>query len=171
MFCIKSKPLDFIFFADDINIFFSHKNINIFEKMLNEELIKLNDWCRVDKLSINYKKSNFILFQPRQKRKTLKVNLKIDQTTIERVKETMFLGVIIDEALSWKSHITNIARKISKSMGIIYRASIYLPISSFCTFIRTLFTLFFMGIDMRILLKKNSLITEESPYIFFVHAT
>ena len=87
--------------------------------MLNEELIKLNDWCRANKLSINYKKSKFILFKARQKKKALKVNLKIDQTTIERVKETMFLGVIIDEALSWKSHITNIARKISKSIGKI----------------------------------------------------
>ena len=46
----------------------------------------------------------------------------------------MFLGVIIDEALSWKSHITNnIARKISKSIGIIYRASFCLPISSLRT--------------------------------------
>ena len=130
--CSVSKALEFILFADDTNILFSHENINVLEKMLNEELIKLNDWCRANKLSINYKKSKFILFKARQKKKALKVNLKIDQTTIERVKETMFLGVIIDEALSWKSHITNIARKISKSIGIIYRASFCLPISSLC---------------------------------------
>ena len=131
--CSVSKALDFVLFADDTNIFFSHKNINVLEKTLNEELIKLNDWCRANKLSINYKKSNYILFKPRQKKETFEIDLKFDQTTIERVKETMFLGIIIDEALSWKSHITNIARKISKSIGIIYRASFCLPISSLCT--------------------------------------
>ena len=45
----------------------------------------------------------------------------------------MFLGVIINEALSWNSHITNVAGKIAKSVGIIYRASFCLPISSLCT--------------------------------------
>ena len=47
----------------------------------------------------------------------------------------MFLGVILDQSLNWKSHIHNVARKISKSIGIIYKAS-------FClneAFLRTLY--------------------------------
>ena len=45
----------------------------------------------------------------------------------------MFFVVVIDEVLSWKLHITMHARKKSKSIGIIYRASFCLPISSLCT--------------------------------------
>ena len=45
----------------------------------------------------------------------------------------MFLGVILDEKLTWKPHIANVPRKISKSIGIIYKASFCLPISSLCT--------------------------------------
>ena len=40
-----------------------------------------------------------------------------------RTKEVTFLGVILDEILSWKSHISHIASKISKSVGIIGRSS------------------------------------------------
>ena len=40
-----SKVLYFILFADDTNIFFSHKNLNFIEKTLNEELLNLTDWC------------------------------------------------------------------------------------------------------------------------------
>ena len=42
----------------------------------------------------------------------------------------MFLGVILDEHLTWKSHISHIARKISKSVGSIYKSSFCLSVSS-----------------------------------------
>ena len=51
--CDVSKVLDVILFADDTNIFFSNKNINVIEKTLNEELRNLTDWCQANKLSIN----------------------------------------------------------------------------------------------------------------------
>ena len=51
--CDVSKILDFILFADDTNIIFSHKNINVIEKTLNEELSNLTDWCQANKLSMN----------------------------------------------------------------------------------------------------------------------
>ena len=40
-----------------------------------------------------------------------------------RVKEATFLGVILDEHLTWKSHIHNVARKVSKAAGIIYKST------------------------------------------------
>ena len=110
--CYVSKVLDFILFADDTNIFFSHKNVNVFEKTLNDELTNLTDWCQANKLSINFKKSTFMVFKPRQKRQTFDINLKISQCAIERVNETIFLGVILDENLTWKPHIANVARKM-----------------------------------------------------------
>ena len=44
----------------------------------------------------------------------------------------MFLGVFLDENLSWKSHIADIPRKVSKSIGIIYKASLCPPTSVLC---------------------------------------
>ena len=74
-----------------------------------------------------------MIFRPRQKRQTLDINLEINHCAIERVKETVFLGVILDEEFSWKPYIANVARKISKSIDVIYKASFCLPTSSLLT--------------------------------------
>ena len=71
-----------------------------------------------------------MVFRPRQRRQTLDLSIKIDKNDIECVKETVFLGVILDEHLSWKPHILNVSRKISKSIGIIYKSSFCLPKTS-----------------------------------------
>ena len=58
------------------------------------------------------------------------MSIQIDNNVIERVNETVFLGVILDEHLSWKPHILSVSRKISKSIGIIYKYSFCLPKTS-----------------------------------------
>ena len=52
--------IDFILFADDFNIIFSHKNVDSLEKLLNEELLKLTIRSQTNKLSKNYLKSEFM---------------------------------------------------------------------------------------------------------------
>ena len=74
--------------------------------------------------------ANFMVFRPRQRRQTLDISIQIDNNVIECVKETLFLGVILDEHLSWKPHILSVSRKISKSIGIIYKSSFCLPKTS-----------------------------------------
>ena len=128
--CNVSKVVDFILFADDTNIFFSHKDFNLLPGILNSEMLKLTQWCRANKLSINFKKSNLMVFRPPQRRKILDISIQIDNNAIEHVKETVFLGVILDEHLPWKPHILSVSRKISKSIGIIYKSSFCLPKTS-----------------------------------------
>ena len=134
--CNVSKVLDFILFADDTNIFFSHKDELFLSQTLNSELLSLSEWCKVNKLSINLKKCNFMIFKPRQKRRTLDISVVLNNHIIAQTKEVVFLGVILDENLSWKPHILNVSRKISKSIGIIYK-------SSFCLSAVSLRTLYF----------------------------
>lgn len=74
---------------------------------------------QTDKLFINIKISNMILFKTKQNRQRLDLHFSINNTEIDRVNEVLFLGVILDEHLSWQSQIQNVARKISKSVGII----------------------------------------------------
>ena len=48
-------------------------------------------------------------------------------------KEAVFLGVILDENMSWKSHTeSHTENKISKSIGVIFKASFCLPLVSLC---------------------------------------
>ena len=46
--CNVSKVVDFILFADDTNIFFSHKDFNSLSKIVNTEMCKLTQWCRAN---------------------------------------------------------------------------------------------------------------------------
>ena len=121
--CDVSKALDFILFADDTNIFYSHKDQNYLMEIVTTELKKLSSWFQASKLSINIKKSNFILFKTKQNRRKLDLHFLIN----------LFLGVILDEHLSWKPQIQNVARKISKSIGIICKSSFFLNKNSLCT--------------------------------------
>ena len=56
--CNVSKVVDLILFADDTNIFFSHKDFNLLPEILNSVMLKLTQWCWGNKLSINFKKPN-----------------------------------------------------------------------------------------------------------------
>ena len=85
-----------------------------------------------------------MVFKPRQKRENLNIKLKINQRTIDRVKKSVFLGVILDENFSWKPHIANIARKVSKSISIIHKASLCLSTSTLCTFHNSLVYPYFL---------------------------
>ena len=60
--CNVSEVLKFILFADDTNLFMSGKDIQLISAVLNRELVELNTWFKVDKLSLNVKKTNFIVF-------------------------------------------------------------------------------------------------------------
>ena len=128
-----SKALDFIFFADDTDIFFSHNDPNQLIEIVNNELKKLSSWFQANKLSINLKKLNFILFITKQNKQKLDLHFSINDIEIDLVNEVLFLGVILDEHLSWKSQIQNVARKVSKSVGIIYKSSFCLNKTSLCT--------------------------------------
>ena len=68
-----------------------------------------------------------MLFRPRQKKYHFPMQISVSEQRIEQVKETVFLGVVLDEHLTWKPHISQVARKISKSIGVINRARFFLP--------------------------------------------
>ena len=116
-----SDVLKFILFADDTNIFFSSSNLKHAQDVMNTELINLSEWFKVNKLSLNIMKTNYIVFTSTHNKVSIPVHLAIDHMYITRVKFTKFLGVFIDENLNWNKHIEEIEKKVSKSIGIMYR--------------------------------------------------
>ena len=74
--------------------------------LVNSEMLKLFDWFKANKLSLNIQKSNYIIFKPRQRRDELTLSIEMDGFKMNQVKEDNFLGVILDETLSWKPHIS-----------------------------------------------------------------
>ena len=114
-----STKLHSILLADDTNLFYSHPDINHIVDEVNIELVKLTDWLNSNRLSLNIKKSHFLVFSSSKKKSDLSCQIKLSQEDFERLPSTKFLGITLDENLTWKTHITNISLKIAKNIGII----------------------------------------------------
>ena len=97
-----------------------------------DPLDKLHAWFTVYKLSLSISKTNYILFG-RRRCIADNVSITMGKSPISRVKVTKFLGVNINENLTWKDHISVVKSKLSKTIGIMYRASTFLNQSSLFT--------------------------------------
>ena len=118
---VRSAPkLTFILFADDTNILYSHKNIDILTTTLNSELAKVQAWFECNKLSLNIDKTNFMYFKNIHS-PPINCNIKINNKPLTEKFSTKFLGVTIDANLTWHEHVNNITKSISKNIGILYK--------------------------------------------------
>ena len=130
-----SNLFKFIIYADDTNLtttieLATRQNPDIdLNTVLNAELSKISDWLKTNKLSLNVKKSKYIIFHMPQK-KVNPLQLIMNNTEISRVINFDFLGLTLNENLNWKPHIDKISNKISRSIGILNRLKHFLPIQS-----------------------------------------
>ena len=92
---------------------------------MNKELCKLIKWLKANKLSLNVKKTHYVLFRSKHKSvptiMTMKTQVKIMDECIKEVQSTKFQCVVIDCHLNWSKHIRYIKTKVSKGIGIINR--------------------------------------------------
>ena len=119
------KELMSILFADDTNMFKNGKDLNHLQNVINCELQSVSTWLKVNKLSLNIKKTHFMVFSNKRGSHD-PIDIRIDGERIHEVLKTKFLGVIIDKNLSWKDHITYISGKIARGLGMIIKTRKYL---------------------------------------------
>ena len=121
---IYSSPLlSFILFADDTNIFYSHKNFGTLINVLNIEISKVSHWFLCNKLSLNISKTNFIRFKPHNSLNVnpTNYNICINGHPIVEKRSTKFLGITIDSNLSWSEHLHHVHISVSRGIGVLYR--------------------------------------------------
>ena len=121
----SSEILSFILFADDSNVFLSHHDPHTLVNILVSELEKLLSWIRANKLSLNLQKTKCMIFSNSLDK--LPTNITLDGTVLEIVSSTKFLGLTIDNKLSWKPHIDSVCRTISRNIGIINKVKYCFP--------------------------------------------
>ncbi len=135
-----SKQFHAIMFADDtsllstLKMFYTFKpksiaDIETLSRRITYELSLVNDWLQINKLSLNVDKTKYMLFYNHQKQVSIYNHLKIDFNgmTIKRTKTFNFLGIIINEHLTWTDHITHISNKINPIVGLLHRLKYQLP--------------------------------------------
>ena len=111
--------------ADDTNLFLSNEYIYKLFNNMSFELQKISNWFKTNKLSLNLTYAKWTLFQSQNKKRLIADNLPIlyiDNFEIVKESVTKFLGIFIDENLTWKYHIEYVCNKVSKSIGITYKS-------------------------------------------------
>ena len=103
------------------HLFSSGYNTSSLQDGANNDLAIIVEWLKVNKLSLNIKKTHFICFSAKIKSSPC-ISLQIDGEAIAEVNKSKFLGVIIDNKLSWKDHISFVCRKVARGKGVIIKA-------------------------------------------------
>ena len=118
-----SKKLTFFLFADDTNIYYESQDLTEIQKTVNKELKKVCKWLDSNCLALNISKTNFVIFHsPRNKPDYYS---QIWKKKISQEACVKFLGLLLDSNLSWKAHVTELARKLSRSVGLFYKLRHY----------------------------------------------
>ena len=129
--CKASTLFKPIIYADDTTLTatlstFQQEN-NSVQDVINKELCNICDWMKLNKLSLNCRKTKAMLFHMPQK-SVFYPDLVLENGNIEFVEEFNFLGILLDKHISWKNHINLITKKISKTAGILNKLKHFLPI-------------------------------------------
>ena len=79
------------------------------------------------RLSLNITKTNFVLFCPTNRPK-IPVTIKINKKAIGEAHYVKYLGILIDAKLTFKNHLDELNKKISRSIGVLYKIRPYVPL-------------------------------------------
>jgi len=123
----SSRKLKFVHFADDTTVFHSGSDINDVIAEINSELLCVRDWLHCNRLSLNVGKTSYMVFTDRKVQDNI-TDLCIADISVQRVSEAKFLGVVIDENLNFKHHVSSVAKAVSRSIGIMNRISYLIPL-------------------------------------------
>ena len=119
--CNISNFLFNIMYADDTSVLLSGDDLKDLTCLLNKELELLFIWLKSNKLSLNTQKTFYMLFH-RARIKGNNLVVKINDSVLNRVNNMKYLGVIVDHKLKWCEHISYVKNKVSKGIGIIFKA-------------------------------------------------
>ena len=122
---VCSDLLGMIHFADDTTVYTTGDNFDAILTMLNIELEKIDQWLQCNRLSLNVEKTSWTVFSNRGSNS--ENNLYIRQSILTKVSHAKFLGVFLDEKLKFSKHVDWLSGKISRSCGVMFRLSSYIP--------------------------------------------
>ena len=112
-----------ILFADNTTLLNSNKNVHFLKYSFEHDMSILTDWYQANQLSLNVNKTVLVKFWPDKKPFTIKVG----EITLVNTKSTKFLGVTIDDCLTWKEHVGNVYNKILTNKRLLINARNLLP--------------------------------------------
>ena len=104
-------------YADDTCVVLNGKSLNLIVETVNAELQLLSTWLKSNKLSLNATKTYYADFHRAKMILPINsINLFMDKTNLREVECIMYLGVILDNKLSWIQHISYAKIKFQRGL-------------------------------------------------------
>ena len=111
-------------YADDTTLYCSKSNINDLCRCLSTNLSKIKMWLDSNYLSLNLTKTTFTVFT--NKKISCVLEVKLNDNLVQYSSNPEFLGIVLDEKLTFNQHIGKVKSKVCKSIGILWKLK-YLP--------------------------------------------
>ena len=116
-----------IHFADDTNLLHINDSLKMINRHINYDLKQLCTWLRCNKISLNASKTEIIIFRSKQKEIKKHLNFRINGQLIKTKTMTKYLGLILDENLSWETHLNTLRLKLARANGMLAKIRHYVP--------------------------------------------
>ena len=99
------------------------------EDNINQELRKVETWLKCNKLALNVKKTQAIIYQ-KPNENSSKIQVQLAGKQLKFSNNINFLGIIFDEKLCFSDHVKKVRAKLSRSLGMLNRAKNFIPLKS-----------------------------------------
>ena len=123
-----SKILTFYLFADDTNIYYESSNTFDLQRKMYIELKKVKKWLDANRLALNIEKTKFVLFHSPTWKSTDPITIRFGRKKVCQEKFVKFLGVLLDETPSFRFHLAELSKKLSRVTGIFFKCRHLLPL-------------------------------------------
>ena len=137
-----SKFLQFYLFADDTNIYYESSDLLNIQKILNRELHKVQKWLEANRLALNIEKTNCVLFHSSHRKLTQTIVLGIAKNKIKQEIHVRFLDVSLECTLNWRYHLSELSKKLARTVGLFYKIRHYAPQDTLLLFYHAIFAPF-----------------------------
>lgn len=118
-------------YADDATVTYGAVSFNELKNHMTSDLLTIQKWMIQNRLSINFSKTNFLVFYLRNTDVSELFNdICFDNIKIDRVMETKYLGLLINHNLNWVPHIEAVKKKVSRFVGVLYRISNFVNVDT-----------------------------------------
>ena len=115
------------YFADDTHLTVAAKTGEMLIQNLQTGMLNIEKWMRVNRLQLNHAKSHFVMYGRSSNYYPWIDKIQFGENILPREVSTKYLGVIVDECLNFKEHISCVSGKVARNVGMMRKLKHFFP--------------------------------------------
>ena len=112
-------------FADDTNLLCLSNSIKKLNKLVNADLKYLVNWLNANKISLNVKKTEVVIFKSKKKKFEGDLKIKLYGKRLYPAESVKYLGVKINTNLSWQYRVNDLSFKLNRANALLFKIRKY----------------------------------------------